>query len=251
MAVGVTMNKEPSNYRDYFHLGQRARVEMSLKGDRVFNDGAVVTAVGDGQIALKLSRDSLPEGVQLQSEAPLVVRIGVSGNGYSCRAVVLDEAPGEDLRVGFIGQVMSEDLREYFRLNTEIPVTLFNVTAGTAEESGSGGLRIVTGGRLPRIVNISGGGLRTETEMAMTIDDIIYATFHLPLPEPKVVPVVTQVMHSEVIERSGGTCVSAGLRYMHINERDRDAIVRFVCNEEIRRIRLRRKDFFSMPDHIN
>jgi hypothetical protein len=243
------MHKEPYNYRDYFHLGQRARVEMSLKGDRVFNDGAIVTAIGDGHIGLRLSRDRLPEGVQLHSEAPLVVRVGASGSGYSCRGVVLDAPLGEELRVGFIGQVMSEDLREYFRLNAEIPVTLFNVTAGTAEESGAGGLRIATGGRLPRIVNISGGGLRTETEMAMTIDDIIYATFHLPLPEPKVVPVVTQVMHSEVIERSEGPCVSAGLRFMHINERDRDAIVRYVCNEEIRRIRLRRKDFFSLPEN--
>jgi hypothetical protein len=245
---GPAMHKERSNYNDYFHLGQRARVELSLNGDRVFNDGAVVTAIGDGQIGLRLSRDTLPEGVRLHCELPLVVRVGAGGNGFSCRGVVLDEPSGEDLRVGFIGQVMSEDLREYFRLNAEIPVTLFNVTAGTAEESGAGGLRIATEGRLPRIVNISGGGLRTETEMAMTIGDIIYATFHLPLPEPKVVPVVTQVVHSEVIERPEGPCVSAGLRYMHINERDRDAIVRYVCNEEIRRIRLRRKDFFSLPE---
>ena len=240
------MHNEPSNCREYFHLGQRARVEMPLKGDRIFNDGAIVTAVGDGQIALRLSRDTLPDGVLLHSEAPLVVRVGDRGNGYSCRGVVLDESFGEDLRIGFIGQVMSEDLREYFRLSAEIPVTLFNVTAGTAEESG--GLRVASEWRLPRIVNISGGGFRTETEMAMAVDDIIYATFHLPLPEPKVVPVVTQVCHSEVIERSDGPCVSAGLRYMHINERDRDAIVRYVCNEEIRRIRLRRRDFFSQAE---
>jgi hypothetical protein len=243
------MHKEPSNYHDYFHLGQRARVQMSLKGDGVFNDGAIVTAIGNGEIALRLSRDTLPEGVLLHSKAPLLVRVGSGGNGYSCRGVVLDEPSGEDLRVAFIGQVMSEDLREYFRLSAEIPVTLFNVTAGSAEESsGTGGLRLATEGRLPRIVNISGGGLRTETEMAMSPADIIYATFHLPLPEPRVIPVVTQVMHSEVIERSEGPCVSAGLRYMHINERDRDAIVRFVCNEEIRRIRLRRKDFYSQAE---
>jgi hypothetical protein len=221
---------------------------MPLKGEGVFNDGAVVTAVGDAQIALRLSRDQFPEGVSLESDAPLVVRIGASGSGYSCRAVVLSEPMGEELRVGFTSHMMSEDLREYFRLNAEIPVTLFNVTAGTAEESGSGGLRIANEGALPLIVNISGGGLRTMTEMAMTVDDIIYATFHLPLPEPKVIPVVTQVMHSEVVERGQGSCVSAGLKFVHINERDRDAIVRFVCNEEIRRIRQRRKDFFSLSE---
>lgn len=243
------MQKEPCNYRDYFHPGQRARVELSLDGDGVFNDGAVVTSVQDDQIRLRLSRDTFPEGTLLHFDAPLVVRVGVSGNGYRCRGVVLERPPGEDLQVRFTSQVMSEDLREYFRLVADISVTLFNVTAGTAEESGSGGLRIATEGALPRIVNISGGGLRTETEMAMTLDDIIYATFQLPLPEPKVIPVVAQVVHSEVVQRAEGSCVSAGLRYMHINERDRDAIVRFVCNEEITRIRRRRKDFFSLPDN--
>jgi hypothetical protein len=47
---------------------------------------------------------------------------------------------------------MSEDLREYFRLNCEIPVTLFNVTAGSAEESGIGGLRVAGEGRLLGLV---------------------------------------------------------------------------------------------------
>lgn len=242
------MQKESCNYKEYFHPGQRARVELAVEGDGVFKDGAVVTAVDEDRIDLRLSRDILPEGTLLHYDAPLVVRVGASGNGYRCRGIILDHLPGDALQVRFTSQVMSEDLREYFRLNSDIPVTLFNVTAGTAEESGSGGLRIASEGKLPRIVNISGGGLRTETEMAMTVEDIIYATFHLPLPEPKVIPVVTQVVHSEVVVRQEGTCVGAGLRFMHINERDRDAIVRFVCNEEIRRIRERRKEFFSLPD---
>lgn len=241
------MHKEPCNYRDYFHPGQRARVEMGLTGDRIFNDGAVVTAIDGGQIALRLSRDQLPDGALLHPEAPLVVRVGKSGNSYSCRGVVMNEGEGEDLRVAFVGRVISEDLREYFRLSTDIPVILFNVTAGSAEESGSGGLRVAGHSELPRIVNISGGGLRTETEMAMTVGDIVYATFHLPLPEPKALPVVAQVVHSEIIEREGSAIVSAGLCFMHINERDRDAIVRYVCNEEIKRIRMCRKDFFSLP----
>ena len=243
------MHREPCDYKDYFHPGQRARVEMSLQGDRVFNDGAVVTSVGEHQIALRLSRDILPEGAQLHPQTPLVVRVGGSGSGYSCRGVVLSERRGEDLSIALLERVKSEDLREYFRLGTEIPVILFNVTAGTAEESGTGGLRVAGQVSLPRIVNISGGGLRTETEMAMTSGDIIYVTFHLPLPEPKAVPVVAQVVHSELVEQGDATIVSAGLCFMHINERDRDAIVRYVCNEEIKRIRLCRKDFYSLPDN--
>lgn len=242
------MQNEPYSYKDYFHEGQKARVEVSLSGDTVFNDGAVVTAVNDTHIHLRLSRDKLPEGLLLRRESPLVVRVGVGGNSYRCKGVVLDDHAEEDLRVRFVDRVMPEDQREYFRLSTDIPVILFNVTAGTAEESGTGGLRVASQNSLPRIVNISGGGLRTETEMEMTADDIVYATFHLPLPDPKVVPVVAQVMHRETLDRGDGVIYSAGLRFMHINERDRDAIVRYVCNEEIKRIRLCRKDFYSLPN---
>lgn len=242
------MQNEPCNYNDYFHAGQRARVEVALSEDTVFNDGAVVTSVDDTRISLRLSRDKLPDGVLLRPESPLVVRVGVSGSSYRCRAVVVEDQSESELKLELVDRVLPEDQREYFRLVTDIPVILFNVTAGTAEESGTGGLRIAAGESLPRIVNISGGGLRTETEMAMTKDDIVYATFHLPLPEPKVVPVVAQVMHSEKINRGEGDIYSAGFRFMHINERDRDAIVRFVCNEEIKRIRLCRKDFYSLSD---
>ncbi|GFO53047.1 hypothetical protein GMSM_00540 [Geomonas sp. Red276] len=241
------MEKEPCNYRDYFHPGQRAVVEVNVEGGKVFNDGAVVTAVDDGHIGLRLSWDKVPLGAQLHREAPLVVRVGGIGYGYSCKVVLLDDS-SEELRAGFAGPVVPEDSREFFRLGTEIPVVLFNVTAGTAEENGFGGLRVAGKGGVPRIVNISGGGLRTETEMAMAMGDIVYATFHLPLTEPKVVPVVAQVVHSEVLERDGVSVVSSGLSFMHINERDRDAIVRYVCKEEINRIRNCRKQMRTMAD---
>ena len=237
------MHKEACNYRDYFHPGQRARVEMSLQGDRKFKDGAVVTAVGDSHIALRLSRDTLPDGALLHPEAPLLVRVGGSGSGYSCHCIV-NEQSGEELRVGFVGGVVPEDLREYFRLSTGIPIIMFNVTAGSAEENDE---ESPNPDGLPRIVNISAGGIRTETKMAMSVGDTVYATFTIPVPEPRVVPVVAQVVHSEVLELSDAAFVSTGLAFVHINERDRDAIVRFVCNEEIKRIRLCRKDFYSLP----
>lgn len=241
------MQIQPCNYQDYFHPGQRATVQISLDGSGVFSDGAVVTAVEETCIALRLSRDHLPERALLHADAPLLIRVGGSDNGYSCGGVVLHHQPEAELRVGFVGEVMPEDSREFFRLNTEIPLVLFNVSAGTAEESGFGA-RKVAAPALPRIVNISGGGFRTETRMAMSIGDTIYATFRLPLPQPEVVPIVAQVVFSEVIERDGVTMVSAGLHFVHLSERDRDSIVRYVCNEEIKRIRLCRKKFLSLPD---
>lgn len=241
------MQIQPCNYQDYFHRGQRATVQISVEGNGVFTDGAVVTAVEESYIGLRLSRDQLPERALLHQDAPLLIRIGGSDNGYSCGGVVLNERPERELRVGFVGEVMPEDSREFFRLSTEIPLVLFNVTAGTAAESGFGPPGSEGSPKLPRIVNISGGGFRVETSMAMTMGDTVYATFQLPLPQPEVVPVVAHVVHSELIEREGMQMVSAGLHFAHLNERDRDSIIRYVCNEEIKRIRQCRKKFHSLP----
>ncbi|HJV34418.1 PilZ-like domain-containing protein [Geomonas sp.] len=239
------MENETFNYRDYFHPGQRAMVELSQRDGKVLNDGAVVTAVEENRISLRLTRENLPEGALLQPDVSLAVRVGGIGYGYSCELSIIEEPPGAELMASFAGPVVPQDTREFFRLGTDLPVVLFNVTAGTAEENGFGGLSMGGKNGLPRIVNLSGGGLRTETEMAMTVGDIVYATFHLPLAEPKIVPVVAQVVYSEIIESEDGVLVSAGLSLMHINERDRDAIVRYVCSEEINRIRLCRQQLKS------
>jgi hypothetical protein len=244
--VGGKMQIQPCNYQEYFHPGQRATVQISLDGSGVFRDGAVVTAVEESYISLRLSRDRLPERALLHADAPLLIRVGGSENGYSCGGVVIHHQPEEELRVGFVGEVMPEDSREFFRLSTDIPLILFNVSAGTAEESF--GEAKVAATPLPRIVNISGGGFRTETRMAMSIGDTVYCTFQLPLPQPEVVPVVAQVVYTEVIERGGLSMVSAGLHFVHLSERDRDSIIRYVCNEEIKRIRHSRKRFLSMPE---
>jgi c-di-GMP-binding flagellar brake protein YcgR len=200
-------------------------------------------------ITLLLSRDALPEAVALKEGDAVLLRAGDHGNvkavSFSCRGEVVSRTGRGELRVRCLEEVKSDEVREFFRLGTEISATLFNLSTsgGNPLENGAPAVQ----GSVARIVNISGGGIRTETTMATADGDIVYATFHLPLPEPKSVPVVAQVVHSEQINGPGGPLYSTGLRYLHINERDRDSIVRYVCNEEIRRIRLCRKDFLSLP----
>jgi hypothetical protein len=235
----------PRNYQQYFQTGQRAKVEMRLKDGGTFSDGAIVTSLSAGVIAVNLSRDRLPEGALLHPDAPISIRVGAAGHGYSCRGMVLEAQPGENLKIGLVEGVVSEDMREYFRLNAKMPVTLYRVACGTRDCSSDKG-NLPGDEYLPRIVNISGGGLRTETELELSPGDLVHVVFHLPLPEPKMVPVLAEVVQSEIKEDGGKPCFSAGLKYQKINERDRDAVVAYVCNEEIKRIRLNRKNFYSL-----
>src|SRR3954453_21055391 len=115
------MQDETCKYTDYFHPGQRASVELAVEGGGVFSDGAVVTSVDESEIALRICPERLPEGTLLKSEESLMVRIGGSGFGYSCKAVLLKDCQGEELRASLVGPVIPEDTREFFRLGTEIP----------------------------------------------------------------------------------------------------------------------------------
>lgn len=233
------------NYQDYFRVGQTARVELMLEDDRRYTDRGVITGMDGHQLAVRLSRDTLPEGATRR--APAVVRVGGEGSGYRCRGVVLGGEPEEDLLLGLVEGVVPEDLREYFRLSTEMPVTLHHLPSG-AEECSIGGARYGSGDYLPRITNISGGGLRTETTLKMGCGDLVQVRFHLPLPEPKTVPALARVVQCQEREEGDGRRFSAGLAYHQIGERDRDAVVAYVCNEEIKRIQRCRKHFLSLPE---
>lgn len=241
-----------SNCKEFFRPGKRVKIEMAIGADGCFVEWADVVAVEDDLIYLRLSRDAFPEDLQLDAGARVLVRGGDQGNvkslGFSCHGTIASMGKNGELQVRVAEKVKPDDLREYYRLNSEIPVTLFNLSAGGADILSSGTPSVQ--GVVSRIVNISGGGIRTETVLEAADGDIVYATFHLPLPEPKEVPLVAQVVHSEKIAGADGDdeVYSTGLRYVHINERDRDSIVRYVCNEEIKRIRQTKKEFLSLPD---
>ncbi|MBJ6724730.1 PilZ-like domain-containing protein [Geomesophilobacter sediminis] len=238
----------PRNYQEYFQVGKRAKVEMLLSDGGTFSDGAVITALSGDRLSVRLSRDELPEGALLHEKAPVSVRVGARGNGYTCRALVLSCREGEDLLMGLIEGVVAEDSRAYYRLQAEMPVTLYKMATGWKDCSVNRPL-FPREDYLPRIVNISGGGLRAETEMELTPGDLVHVVFHLPLPEPKTVPVVAEVVQSESREDGYRPCYSAGMKYREINERDRDAVVAYVCNEEIKRLRLNRKEYLSLVNN--
>lgn len=239
-----------SNCGDFFQPGLRTRVELVQGPERSFVEWAEVSAVEGNLVTLRLSRDVLPQGVVFEEGMSLQIRGGdrgtVKGSGFSCQGTVMGAAEGGEVQVMVSEEVKQDDPREFYRLAAEIPVTLFNLSAGGADILSTGAPAVQ--GVISRIVNISGGGIRTETMLEASDGDIVYATFHLPLPEPKAVPLVAQVVHSEAISGVGDKVFSTGLRYLHINERDRDSIVRYVCNEEIKRIRQTRKDYLSLPD---
>ena len=264
------MTEHIQDYSDYFHADQRTKVELPLGGNRFFHEWAIVSSVNRDILTLQLSRDLLPHGVQLKNGEPLSVRAGSRGQGYRCRGVIEQDGSCENLAVKLTGPVMPDELRSYFRLNTSISMEYSPETPEQAWENPR--KRCITGlgeenkgvvstsaakpapfrtgkadAPAPNIINISGGGVRVELQEELQTGALLNLAFHLPHPQPELVPAVAEVVYCQPSDWRPGLRYIAGLRYVRIHERNRDRIIKYVCSEEIKKIRSCNKEFHSLP----
>ncbi|ACM18418.1 PilZ domain protein [Geotalea daltonii FRC-32] len=275
------MSEQNLYYRDYFHVNQRARVDLPLGNGRFFHEWAVISSAHGDLISLRLSRDVLPHDLLLAKGEPVSVRAGSGGQGYRCHAVI-EDVELEKVTLRLSGSVIPDELRAYFRLDTLLE---FNYSPAGKEETWElPGNRCIIGtgtgcakpssqqwnfqrSRLmemcndkgngekhaaqPIIVNISGGGLRAQTVEEIQVGSVFNLAFHLPNSQPHQVQTLAEVIYCQPLASvwHTSTSFSTGMRYLKINERSRDSIIKFVCSEEIKKIRNCNKNFHSMASN--
>jgi hypothetical protein len=67
----------------------------------------------------------LPENVLLHYGQILELRGGSENNGYSCRAIVVSEGAARELLLRLIGEIVSDELREFYRIDAFLPIKYF------------------------------------------------------------------------------------------------------------------------------
>lgn len=278
------MTEHIPNYSEYFHINQRIKVELPLGSNQFFHEWAVISSISKNLFAICLSRDMLPHNLQLKSGEPLSIRAGSRGQGYRCKAVIEHDDSCENLTIKLTGPVISDELRSYFRLDTSISLEYSPETPEQSWEAPRN--RCITGhntteygdisvsmaypltfqnpfvmehnrmgenvvGKVPAteplIINISGGGIRAELQEELQAGTRLNLAFHLPHPQPELVPAVAEVVYCQPSAWRSNFRYIAGMRYIRIHERNRDRIIKYVCSEEIKKIRNCNKDFHSLP----
>jgi hypothetical protein len=267
------MLRNAYSYGDYFHQGQRARIDFQVTG-RSCQEWMEIAALHSATLTLMRSGKLLAE-VSPKSGINVVVRVGRRGQAYLCKGLLQDVNDNGTWKILLTDHVVTDEQREYYRLDTRLPM---NVSRETPQRFWEGRNNVPIAARAtgfpkaessfkahytylvpeqaeeagdgPQIVNISGGGIRAEMTEEVETGTLVYVTFHLPLPEPKMVPAIAEVVHCEELVAAASAeekpCYSVGLRYVNIHERDRDSIVQYVCAEEIKKMRNRRKGYVDM-----
>lgn len=112
-------------YSRYFPVGIKVGVGIPLPNADVFRDWAIIHTIDEDLVSLQLSRDVLPVDVSLHYGQILELRGGSENNGYSCRAIVVSEGDARELLLRLIGEIVSDGLREFYRIDAFLPIKYF------------------------------------------------------------------------------------------------------------------------------
>lgn len=108
-------------YAAYFTHGLKITVCIPMDNNELFRDWAIVEALEENIITLKMSRDEFPVDVHLIAGIMLDLRLGKEGMGFRCSGFFVEEVVAGEIRVHLTGEVGTSELREFFRIDAFIP----------------------------------------------------------------------------------------------------------------------------------
>lgn len=290
-------------YSNYFPVGKKVGVGIPLPNADIFRDWAIIHEMDEDLVSLQLSRDTLPESVSLHYGQILELRGGNEESAYSCRAIIVSEGDARELLLRLIGEVVSDELREFYRIDAFLPIKYFvskeqnidklrkqweerreqrqQLEIDLADRRWSGAAVLPEGATLPLepreglsetdgdgivpvpdavaveeveqdpwdtiiplAANISGGGLRIITHQGFEYGE--YTLLEIMVPSPRrVVDAIGRVVFANRNFSAGKDreYFNTGVQFVYIEERDRDAIVGYISNIQLKRIRQLRERY--------
>jgi hypothetical protein len=265
------MADDVNEYARYFPVGKRVRIGIPLSGGEVFREWALTTELDQDLLEVQLSRDVLPENVQVRIGNILELRVGKEGSAFYCRAIIVSESTGNILLMRLIGNVISDELREYFRIDIYLPVlyTLLpshnereirarweelrlskEIASYPPEPDETPSVKAVRDkvaehaliweSLLPIVANISGGGMRINIPEQVQMNELLALEIFIPTSPPRILDIVGQVVY--VSDAGGDKALHAtALRFKFIDEKDRDTIIGYISAIQLLRLREMRK----------
>lgn len=249
-----------TDYGSYFEELQKINLAIRLGGGGSFDGTAAITSLKGDLAWLELYGSEQPPrgGVRPGAEAWLSVWTG----GALCRCDARVETVRDDRQfsVRLVGDVKETQRREYFRLDVSLPV-IYKVLDGVTQEDAEADWaadrkvfcrppEIVPSANGPKVMdwdgedvssvrtNLSGGGMRLRVSRQVASGALVKLTLFLPLPQPRAIYVVAESLRcSEItLSREPGTHYSLSLKFTMIADRDREAIISYLFNEQRREL---------------
>lgn len=113
---------DAGRYTNRYFSGMKVEVGIPLPNTKVFRDWAIIDEIDEDLVSLQLSRDMLPDGVNLRVGQILTIRSESDGQAYSCRAFIVSKGYDQDLLLRLTGEIVYDELREFYRIDAFLPI---------------------------------------------------------------------------------------------------------------------------------
>lgn len=274
------------DYTQHYRVGMRIGIDIPLVSGHVFREWGLIIEMRDDFIQVRLSRDILPEEMKIEVGTIFLLVTGKEGTGLCCRGIVVSESDRRLIPLRLISEVLVYERRDYFRLAAYLPMS-YEICKGMTGreicdkwkdmrlfrawhwgelneavpmmtplapdqigrfEASRDLLRVKF---IPMPANISGGGIRLKLPENPSVGDQIYLNFFIPFAKPNTIDVVGEVVWtSPVLASPGGKPLHyVGMAFHHIDERDRESIIRFISLEQLQQIQQKRMKESENVEH--
>jgi hypothetical protein len=250
------MDKNNTVNQIFFH-GQQASVDLLLSDRAVRLEPAMIHAVVNKVLWILVSPSLVPGDIDPEPGMPLEVRVGSFGQGFRCRATIASYSTSGIMELNLNGTLASDELRDYYRLDTYIPMSFqAHVAEGPPppprvdlafdpvkrveariwwDKEKEQSFQWDVNDSRSAIINISGGGIKAKIDEPVSPGDILHVGFQVPAPELRKVSALAKVAYLQSSATDGTRY--AGMKFITLHERDRDSIIKYVFNQETRKVK--------------
>jgi len=254
------MAKNTVPYGKYFRISQQIRLLIHFRENKHLDINAEISSITGDFVLLEILGDGIPEKELAGKKGSRVSFSGISETGIcKCNALLEQTSGPKQISLRLVGDVDEQQRREYFRLDVFLPLlyiipeqqhnkavtdmwrarreNTLSLPAPKMFPSGSGYCVIEWQENediLPQSINLSGGGFRFRNHQFAAPGTRMLVDLFLPVAPTRVISTLAEVIRcNEIALRlEKGTCFSTAMRFLEIDENDRETLISFLFMEQ-------------------
>lgn len=257
------MDLNQPSYDNFFQPNDQVTIGIHLSDNSFMEDSATILYIEDDLVLLELYGRGLPDHLEARAGARIIVTSQEGWALYRCEALLDEAVTDREVRLRLTGEMEVKQRREFFRMDVLLPAhytlpadqqlsTILKEWELRKRQSSSGlapdavpcgesfMVRNWEGGRdvEPTRINLSGGGLRLKIRDSLAYGALLHLDIFLPTPQVRVIHAIGSVVRSKelLLSMDRYTYFSTAMTFKFIENRDREAIIGYIFNEQRNRL---------------
>lgn len=228
------------NFLEFLTPGLRISVLIPHQGETIHDTGVILSILQD-LVKIRFSYSQTGEDPGFSQGETITIQITKDGRGYSLRCLVVLHPSDGLLTVRVISGAISDELREFYRLDVFIPLIHFPLGTsklGIAEALWKKHAALsISENTCPVAANLSGGGVRLSLLEKLHKGEMVGLFFVLKTDTGvKRLSAIAEVVYVKQISGTTEEMHMTALKFVSIKEQHRDLLIGYLNQEQMKSI---------------